>query len=86
MSVRSVTISIRFLATWMPIRPGSDTALILACCHVLITEGLFDRSFVDKYTVGFDKFAAYVVGKSDGQPKSCEWAAPLTEIEATENP
>lgn len=71
-------------ATWMPIRPGSDTAFILACCHVLITEGLFDRSFVEKYTVGFDKFADYVVGKSDGQPKSCEWASPLTEIDAAE--
>jgi biotin/methionine sulfoxide reductase len=71
-------------ARWMPIRPGSDTAFILACCHVLISEGLFDRAFVDKYTVGFEKFADYVTGKSDGQPKTCEWAAPLTEIEAGE--
>jgi biotin/methionine sulfoxide reductase len=51
---------------------------------VLITEGLFDRSFVHKYTVGFDKFAGYVTGKLDGQPKSCEWAAALTDIDATE--
>jgi biotin/methionine sulfoxide reductase len=71
-------------AAWMPIRPGSDTALILALCHVLITEGRFDRSFVDRYTVGFDRFAAYVEGHTDGQPKSCEWAAGLTDLDASE--
>ena len=69
-------------ATWMPIRPGSDTALILALCHVLITEQLVDRSFVGKYTVGYDRFTSYVLGETDGQPKSCEWAAVLTDIDA----
>ncbi len=69
-------------ADWIAIRPGSDIAFILALCFVLITENLFDRAFVDKYTVGFARFSAYVLGESDGQPKSCEWAAPLTDIEA----
>ena len=69
-------------ADWIAIRPGSDIAFVLALCFVLITENLFDRAFVDKYTVGFARFSAYVLGESDGQPKSCEWAAPLTDIEA----
>ncbi|MGD9512111.1 MAG: molybdopterin-dependent oxidoreductase, partial [Geminicoccaceae bacterium] len=69
-------------AEWLPIRPGTDTALILALCHVLITENLYDRDFVTRCTVGFDRFADYVLGKSDGQPKSAEWAAGLTDIPA----
>ncbi|MGD9869080.1 MAG: molybdopterin-dependent oxidoreductase [Hyphomicrobiales bacterium] len=69
-------------AEWLPIRPGSDTALILALCHVLITEDLHDRDFVARCTVGFDRFADYVLGKTDGQPKTCEWAAGLTDIPA----
>ncbi len=68
-------------ASWLPIRPGSDTALIIALCHVLLTEGRYDAAFVEKYTVGFERFSAYVLGKSDGQPKSCEWASTLTDIE-----
>jgi len=61
---------------------------ILALCFVLITENLLDRVFVDKYTVGFcAPFSAYVLGpESDGQPKSCEWAAPLTDIDAENDP
>lgn len=69
-------------AAWIPIRPGSDIAFILALCHVLISEKRFDRAFIDKYTVGFARFSAYVLGESDGHPKSCEWAAPLTDIDA----
>jgi anaerobic selenocysteine-containing dehydrogenase len=35
---------------WVPIRPGTDGALFMALCHVLIKEGLFDREFLIKYT------------------------------------
>jgi len=64
-------------AQWLAVRPGSDTAFILALCHVLIEEGLYDRAFVARYTTGFNRFAEYVRGASDGQAKSCDWAAPL---------
>ena len=67
---------------WLPIRPGSDTAFILALCHVLIEEGLYDRAFVARYTTGFERFAAYVNGAVDGQAKSCEWAAALAGCSA----
>lgn len=37
--------------------PGTDTALILGICHVLIRDGLIDRDYIDSYTVGFDELA-----------------------------
>ncbi len=64
------------------IRPNTDTAFMLGLAHVLYTENLYDKGFVDKYTVGFAKFADYLTGKSDGQAKTPEWAAPITDVSA----
>lgn len=47
-------------AEWIPIRPGTDGALALGMCNVLIEEELYDDSFVRNWTVGFDEFARYV--------------------------
>jgi trimethylamine-N-oxide reductase (cytochrome c) len=66
----------------LAIRPNTDTALLLAIAHVLYTENLHDRAFLDKYTVGFDRFTEYLTGKADEQAKSPEWAAPITEMPA----
>lgn len=62
--------------TWLPIKPGTDLALLLAWMNVLIGEGLYDKGFVDKWTVGFDKLAAHV------RPFTPEWAAPITDLTA----
>src|SRR5690606_23251897 len=43
-------------ADWIPIRPGSDTALILALAHVILERDAADRKFLDRYCVGFDRF------------------------------
>lgn len=40
------------------VRPGTDAALALGFLHVVIAEGLYDREFVDAWTVGFDALAA----------------------------
>ncbi|BBO90977.1 molybdopterin-dependent oxidoreductase [Desulfosarcina ovata] len=45
---------------WLPIRPGSDGALALGLSHILIRDDLFDKAFVDDWTVGFEAFAEYV--------------------------
>lgn len=69
-------------AQWLPIRPGTDVALILALCHTLLTEKRHDQAFLDRYTAGFAEFARYLTGRADGQAKDADWAAPLCEIEA----
>ncbi len=47
-------------AEWIPIRPGTDGALALGLCHVLIREGLYDKQFIGDWTLGFEDFATYV--------------------------
>ncbi len=59
---------------WIPVRPGTDTALMLAVLHVLIDEDLVDRGFVKKYSVGFKELERYVLGEEDGAPKNPAWA------------
>jgi biotin/methionine sulfoxide reductase len=69
-------------ARWLPIRPNTDTAMMLGIAHTLYAEGLHDRDFLDRYCSGFDVFARYLTGATDGVPKSAEWAAPICEIDA----
>ncbi len=47
-------------AQWIPIRPGTDGALALALCNVLIEEECYDESFVRDWTHGFEDFSRYV--------------------------
>jgi cysteine desulfurase NifS len=47
-------------AKWIPIRPGSDAALALGLCNILIEEELFDEKFARDWTRGFDEFSDYV--------------------------
>ncbi|MBD3868206.1 MAG: molybdopterin-dependent oxidoreductase [Acidobacteria bacterium] len=54
--------------TWLPIKPGTDLAFYLALIHVLITEELYDKDFVARYTIGFDEVAAGIAGNTP------EWA------------
>lgn len=61
---------------WLAIRPNTDAALMLALCHTLLAENLHDRAFLDRYTVGFDKFAATLKGKD------AAWAEKITGIPA----
>jgi biotin/methionine sulfoxide reductase len=69
-------------STWHPIVPGTDTALMLALAHVLVSEDRHDRAFLDRYTVGADRLIAYVLGEEDGVAKDPEWAHAITGIDA----
>ena len=61
-------------AEWMAPRPNSDTALMMGLAHTLLVEGLHDAAFLEKYCVGFDKVASYLLGEQDGIIKDADWA------------
>lgn len=80
---------------WVPIRPGTDAALVAGIAWVLIDENLVDQPFLDKYCVGFDEktlpadapanghYKAYILGQGeDGTAKTPAWASRITGIPA----
>jgi thiosulfate reductase/polysulfide reductase chain A len=80
--VKVVYLDPRFTKTaakateWLPIRPGTDTAFHLALLNIIIGEKLYDQSFVDRFTVGFDQLAKEV------RRYTPDWAAQITGISA----
>jgi anaerobic selenocysteine-containing dehydrogenase len=60
----------------MRIRPGTDAALALGMMHAIVAEGLHDREFVARYTVGFEALAAHL------DRHTPEWAAGITGVDA----
>jgi len=87
---RIISVDPRFTRTtmaivdqWIPIRPSTDTAMLVAMAYVMIKENLQDQKFIDKYTVGFEQFKSYVMGDEDGIPKTPSWAEAITGVSAT---
>lgn len=60
---------------YLPVKPGTDLALLLAWMNVIVGEKLYDKEYVDKFGFGFDQFAAEL------QPYTPEWAYPETGID-----
>ncbi|PTW59875.1 biotin/methionine sulfoxide reductase [Breoghania corrubedonensis] len=71
-------------ATLIRPRPNSDTAIMLALAHEAIVTGRADRAFLDRYTSGFEILADYLTGKTDGTPKTLDWASAISGVEVTE--
>lgn len=61
---------------WLPVKPGTDTALLLAWIHVLLTEELYDLAYADEWIDGLAELRAHI---EDFTP---EWASEITELPA----
>jgi anaerobic dimethyl sulfoxide reductase subunit A len=79
---------------WIPIRPGTDAAMMSAMAWVIITENLTDNDFIKRCCSGFDKsmmpvgfeneesYKDYILGTTDGIPKTPDWAQSITSVPA----
>jgi anaerobic dimethyl sulfoxide reductase subunit A len=77
---------------WVPIRPGTDTAMMSAMAYVMIDEDLVDRAFIKTHCLGFDEtqmppgcegaesYKDYILGTRDGTPKTPIWAEKITAV------
>lgn len=59
---------------WLPIKPGTDTALLLTWINIIISEELYDKAYVDQYTVGFEQL------KESVKEYTPEWCAKETDL------
>lgn len=67
---------------WLPIRPGTDPALAQAIMYVWVVEDLYDKDYVARCTTGFEEWRDYLLGKTDGVPKTPQWQECETGIAA----
>ena len=79
------TPSVELLADqWIPIRPTTDVAMMLAMANVLFKENLCDNEFIEKYIEpeGLARWKDYVLGTADGTDKTPEWAGNICGVPA----
>jgi anaerobic dimethyl sulfoxide reductase subunit A len=67
---------------WVPIKPGTDVAMLIAMAYVMMEDDLYDRRFMGTHTTGFEVYKDYVTGKEDGLPKTPAWAEAITGVQA----
>lgn len=68
-------------AWWIPIRPNTDVALMLAVMRRLVVTARADLTFLETHCRGWDRLAAYLEGVTDGVEKTAEWAAGITGLD-----
>ncbi len=69
-------------AEWIPIRPNTDVALMLALGYEIERLGAVDNAFLQSHCVGYPQLRDYLLGHSDGQAKTAQWASAITGIPA----
>ncbi|MBE0699947.1 MAG: molybdopterin-dependent oxidoreductase, partial [Anaerolineaceae bacterium] len=69
---------------WIPVRPGTDAALMLAVLHVLFTDGLYQREFAETRSVGFAQLERYVLGLDGDEAHTPAWAENVCGVPAEE--
>ncbi len=66
---------------WIPVYPNTDLALQMAIAYVWMTEGIYDREYIDAHTIGFDWLEYEVLqGGENGIVKTPEWAEKLCGV------
>ncbi|MBT9288055.1 molybdopterin-dependent oxidoreductase [Prosthecodimorpha staleyi] len=68
-------------AEWWPIRPNTDTALMIGLAGEIVKAGRHDRDFLERCCSGSDRFLAYLTGAEDGIVKDAAWAADITGLD-----
>lgn len=58
---------------WVQVRPGTDLALALGMLHVIVEEELYDKDFVEKWTVGFEKLKLHVLDYTPEKVSEITW-------------
>lgn len=69
-------------AEWIPIRPNTDVALMLALAYEIQRVDGQDQAFLATHCVGYEQLADYIRGVNDGIAKTPEWASEITGIPA----
>ncbi|MCW5212079.1 molybdopterin-dependent oxidoreductase [Desulfobulbus sp. TB] len=72
----------RAATEWIPIIPGTDGAMALAMLYVLVTENLYDKTFVQEWCYGFDALQRRLLGKEDGIIRNPFWAEDICGVPA----
>jgi thiosulfate reductase/polysulfide reductase chain A len=67
---------------WLPIKPGTDAAVAMAMCTVIVRNDLYDKEFVENWTYGFEEFKKRLLGEEDGTVRTPEWAAGISGVPA----
>jgi anaerobic dimethyl sulfoxide reductase subunit A len=81
-------------AWWIPIRPNTDAAMMAGMAHYIFANNLQDQNFINRFCQGMDQgtmpgwargsesFKDYILGISDGVPKTPQWAAEICGVKA----
>jgi putative dimethyl sulfoxide reductase chaperone len=67
---------------WLQPIPGTDGAVAMAMCHVIVKEALYNKEFVENWTYGFEDFRKRLMGEEDGVPRTPLWAEKISGIPA----
>lgn len=70
-------------AEWIAPHMGTDVALMLGIAHTLVENNWHDEAFLARCTTGYEKFADYLLGHTDGVAKTAEWAAEVCGVNAS---
>ncbi|MCP3913378.1 MAG: molybdopterin-dependent oxidoreductase [Actinomycetia bacterium] len=66
---------------WIPVRPNTDSAIMLGLAHQVVADGQHDEDFLTTHCTGWETFCAYLLGQTDGIPKTAPWAESIADLE-----